>query len=46
MFELISRPYQNKSTLVTTNRPFAEWREGIPRRRLRSLAGRPTRPQF
>ena len=27
MFELISRRYQNKSTLVITNRPFAEWRE-------------------
>jgi len=30
MFELISRRYQNKSTLVTTNRPFAEWREVFP----------------
>src|SRR6202008_4163173 len=30
MFELISRRYQNKSTLVTTNRPFAEWREVSP----------------
>ena len=24
------RRYQNKSTLVTTNRPFAEWREVFP----------------
>ena len=30
MFELISRRYQNKSTMVTTNRPFAEWREVFP----------------
>jgi DNA replication protein DnaC len=30
LFELISRRYQNKSTLVTTNRPFAEWREIFP----------------
>jgi DNA replication protein DnaC len=30
MFELISRRYQNKSTLITTNRPFAEWREVFP----------------
>src|SRR3954468_15935127 len=30
MFELISRRYQNKSTLVTTNRTFAEWRDVFP----------------
>ena len=30
MFELISRRYQSKSTMVTTNRPFAEWREVFP----------------
>ena len=30
MFELISRRYRNKSTLVTTNPPFAEWREVFP----------------
>ena len=30
MFELISRRYQNKSTLVTTNRNFSEWREVFP----------------
>jgi DNA replication protein DnaC len=30
MFELISRRYQNKSTLVTTNRTFSEWREVFP----------------
>ena len=30
MFELISRRYQNKSTLGTTNRTFAEWREVFP----------------
>jgi len=30
LFELISRRYEHKSTLVTTNRPFAEWREVFP----------------
>jgi len=30
MFELISRSYQNKSTLVTTNRSFKEWSEVFP----------------
>jgi DNA replication protein DnaC len=30
MFELISRRYQNKSTLITTNRTFSEWREVFP----------------
>ena len=30
LFELISRCYEQKSTLVTTNRPFAEWREVFP----------------
>ena len=30
MFELVSRRYQNKSTLVTTNRSFSEWKEVFP----------------
>ncbi|HET8996232.1 MAG TPA: IS21-like element helper ATPase IstB [Acetobacteraceae bacterium] len=30
MFELVSRRYQNRSTLITTNRPFAEWCEVFP----------------
>lgn len=30
LFELISRRYETKSTLVTTNRPFAEWGEVFP----------------
>lgn len=30
LFELISRRYEQKSTLVTTNRPFAEWKEVFP----------------
>lgn len=30
MFELVSRRYQTRSTLITTNRPFAEWRESSP----------------
>ncbi len=27
---MVSRRYQEKSTLVTTNRPFAEWGEVFP----------------
>jgi DNA replication protein DnaC len=30
LFELISRRYEHKSTVVTTNRPFAEWRDVFP----------------
>jgi DNA replication protein DnaC len=30
MFQLVSRRYQNRSTLVTTNRPFKEWNEVFP----------------
>ena len=30
LFELISRRYQHKSTVVTTNKPFAEWGEVFP----------------
>ena len=30
MFELVSRRYQQRSTLITTNRPFAEWHEVFP----------------
>jgi DNA replication protein DnaC len=30
LFELVSRRYEQNSTLVTTNRPFAEWREVFP----------------
>jgi DNA replication protein DnaC len=30
LFELISRRYEQKSTLVTTNRPFSEWRDVFP----------------
>jgi DNA replication protein DnaC len=30
LFELISRRYEQRSTLITTNRPFAEWREVFP----------------
>jgi DNA replication protein DnaC len=30
LFELISRRYENTSTLVTTNRPFADWKEVFP----------------
>jgi DNA replication protein DnaC len=30
LFEIISRRYQEKSTLVTTNKPFAEWGEIFP----------------
>jgi len=30
LFELISRRYEQKSTMVTTNRPFSEWGEVFP----------------
>ena len=30
LFELISRRYEHKSTVVTTNKPFAEWGEVFP----------------
>ena len=30
LFEIISRRYEEKSTIVTTNKPFAEWREIFP----------------
>ncbi len=30
LFELVSRRYQQKSTVVTTNRAFAEWGEVFP----------------
>jgi DNA replication protein DnaC len=30
MFELVSRRDQNRSTLITTSRPFAAWREVFP----------------
>ena len=30
LFQLISRRYQNKSTLITTNRAFGEWHEVFP----------------
>lgn len=30
LFELVSRRYESKSTVVTTNKPFAEWSEVFP----------------
>ena len=30
LFELVSRRYRARSTLITTNRPFAEWHEVFP----------------
>jgi len=30
LFEIISRRYEEKSTLITTNKPFNEWREIFP----------------
>ena len=30
LFELISRRYENKSTVITTNRAFKEWGEVFP----------------
>ena len=30
LFEIVSRRYEEKSTLITTNRPFSEWGEVFP----------------
>jgi DNA replication protein DnaC len=30
LFEIVSRRYEHKATLVTTNRPFSEWAEVFP----------------
>ena len=30
LFEIVSRRYEERSTLVTTNRPFSEWSEVFP----------------
>ncbi|RLQ22608.1 hypothetical protein DWB85_06385 [Seongchinamella sediminis] len=30
LFEIVSRRYEQKSTVVTTNRPFTEWGEVFP----------------
>ena len=30
-FEIISRRYQDKPTLITTNKPFSEWNEIFPK---------------
>jgi DNA replication protein DnaC len=30
LFEIINRRYERKPTLITTNRPFAEWSEVFP----------------
>ena len=30
LFEIISRRYQEKPTIVTTNKPFAEWNQLFP----------------
>ena len=30
LFEIVSRRYEEKSTLITTNRPFAEWNQVFP----------------
>ena len=30
LFEVVSKRYENKSMLITTNKPFAEWGEVFP----------------
>jgi DNA replication protein DnaC len=30
LFEIVNRRYEQKSTLITTNRPFSEWGEVFP----------------
>jgi hypothetical protein len=46
MFELISRRYQNKSTLVTHQPHLLRVARRVPQCRLRGVADRPPRPQF
>ncbi len=41
LFEIVSRRYQEKSTLVTTNRPQRRMGRSLSQRRLRRLPGRP-----
>ena len=41
LFELVSRRYQHKSTVVTTNRAFKEWGEVFPNAAWSCLADRP-----
>jgi DNA replication protein DnaC len=44
LFEIVSRRYEAKSTLITTNRPQRLLGRGLPQRRLCRLPGRPPRP--
>jgi DNA replication protein DnaC len=44
LFEIVSRRYEAKSTLITTNRPQRLMGRGLPQRRLCRLPGRPPRP--
>ena len=44
LFEIVSRRYETKSTLITTNRPQRPMGRGLPQRRLRRLPGRSPRP--
>jgi DNA replication protein DnaC len=30
LFEIVSRRYEEKSTIITTNKPFAEWNQVFP----------------
>ena len=30
LFDIINRRYENKATIVTTNRPFSAWNEVFP----------------
>ena len=30
LFELLNRRYEKKSTIITTNKPFAQWQEVFP----------------
>jgi DNA replication protein DnaC len=41
LLELISRRYEHKSTVITTNRAFKDWGEVFSQRRLHGLADRP-----
>ena len=45
LFSIVSSRTQQNSTIITTNRPFAEWGEAFPNAALRRGPGRPPRPQ-
>ena len=44
-FEVITRRYQKSPVIISTNKPFGEWNQGLPQRRLRRHPRRSTHAQ-